>query len=500
MAIKAYQPGIIPVGHFDVLDTDLSSLKGGEVVVFDSILASLMDKAAPDIYSNDGMRSALRLATPLDQGPFFLANIEDRASATSPGFEVTTLYGRNQSFAQTFDASSKVSIFTHEGFYAVSSTVVDTATINTSTEVHSRLYVSADGQITTEPSGSGAIIGFFIDYRLGSILRSRKLQALEAFSEGDSVIIYKTNADGYLNLNFLSSYIGQRGTLGSTSDGTYGDGYVGLTGSTVIADALDQLNEIVFDLSQKQIGIPSDTSYDDGYISFNFNTTVADAVDQLNEVVFELAKKEIGIPTDGSYDDGYITFSYNTTIANALDSLNEVVAGLSAKKIGIPTDGTFSDGYFGLTFNTTTADAVDALNEEVKQATEMLFPPGHDGYLLTDRGGWVNYSPINLKSNRSALSLPITRVSSNYRISENDYTAIVTASAGPVALLLPTASTYNQGQIFVVKKIDLSGNTVTISVVGGGTIDGGTSVILSTPLSSYTLQSSGSEWFVISDY
>lgn len=301
MAIKPYQSGIFSIGHFDMVDTDLAQVKGGEVVVFDFVDSSLMDKAAPDVYSHDGMRTALRLATPLDQGPFFLADIQDNAAFVTPGYELTTLFGRNQSFGSTQDASSKIAIYSDEGFYSVSSTVVDTATINEATEMHSRLYTNSEGKLTTTPDGAGAIVGFFIDYRLGDILRSKKFQSPETFSEGDSVIIYKTNADGYLNLNFLSTLIGQEGTLGLPSDGVYSDGYVQLTTSTTVADAIDNLNEVVFELSKKEIGIPSDGTYLDGYFPFNFNTTVADAVDNLNEVVSEISA--IVFPTG---NDGYV--------------------------------------------------------------------------------------------------------------------------------------------------------------------------------------------------
>lgn len=497
MSIKPYQSSLISVGHFDVLDTDLSEIKGGEVLVFDRITASLLDEAAPDVYVDDnGDRTALRLATPLDVGPFYLANVEDRQSRATPGFELTTLFGQQASFGQVLDASSKVSIFSGEGFYAISSDVVDNSTVNESTVIHSRLYVNSEGKLTAQPSGAGAIVGFFLDYRLGDILRASKIRPAEVFAQGDSVIMYKTNADGYLNLNFLSTLIGQEGTLGLPSDGIYSDGYVALSQNTTVADAIDGINEIVFDLTLNHIGVPTDGTYADGYVPFEFYDTVADAVDALNEVTFELSKKEIGIPTDGTFTDGYVHFNYNTTVANAVDSLNEVVSGLAAKKIGIPSDLTYADGYFGFDYNTTTADAVDALNEKVKEINDRIFTDEQDGYIYTGHAGYTAFSPIELTSYSRGLALGITRVNDEYNVSLNDYTVLVEALSGMTTIRLPVPSIH-PGQIYVIKKIDATLNPVRVVVSNGFNIDGAIQYMLLNPYDAAAFQTDGAEWFSI---
>ena len=47
MALKLLQPGIQPLGQFDGLDSDVLTLKGGEVVTFVSVLlrSTRFDKA-----------------------------------------------------------------------------------------------------------------------------------------------------------------------------------------------------------------------------------------------------------------------------------------------------------------------------------------------------------------------------------------------------------------------------------------------------------------------
>ena len=85
--IKVYQSSILPLGQFDIKDSDLANISGGEVLVFDTAPVVAGEKAVPDIYQN-GNRSNLRLATKTDSGPFFLANM-DKVSGqyTTPGFE-----------------------------------------------------------------------------------------------------------------------------------------------------------------------------------------------------------------------------------------------------------------------------------------------------------------------------------------------------------------------------------------------------------------------------
>ena len=50
MALKLLQPGTQPLGQFDGLDTEVLTLKGGEVVRLTSKLLSENDKAAHDSF------------------------------------------------------------------------------------------------------------------------------------------------------------------------------------------------------------------------------------------------------------------------------------------------------------------------------------------------------------------------------------------------------------------------------------------------------------------
>lgn len=96
MALFLYQPGIQPLGDFDCLDTDQSSVLGGEVMVLDeaSRTVSTTEKAAYDVY--DGyIADAVSEGTPT--ATRVVARIADEASETYDVFYLsddgTTHYG-----------------------------------------------------------------------------------------------------------------------------------------------------------------------------------------------------------------------------------------------------------------------------------------------------------------------------------------------------------------------------------------------------------------------
>ncbi len=194
MTINTFQSGLTSAGHFDFLDADFSSIRGGEVVVFDSVHSDDADRTS-DVYNPDGYRTVLRLATGADDGPFFLTDASASSSFPAPGFELTSLFATSQSHSANLDSSGKVGIFGTQGFYSISSDVVDTNTIDASTLVNTKLYVDPIGHLTTVLSASEKQVGYFIEFRSGTVLRSssRPIQTIGAHRSGDTVIMYKSS-------------------------------------------------------------------------------------------------------------------------------------------------------------------------------------------------------------------------------------------------------------------------------------------------------------------
>lgn len=93
--------------------------------------------------------------------------------------------------------------------------------------------------------------------------------------------------------------------------------------------------------------------------------------------------------------------------------------------------------------------------------------------------------PTGLTGNTGAsgITYSLRSVNTGQTINITDNTVIVDASAGNVIIAMPAGSTCTSGQIFNIKKIDGSTNSVTVT----GAIDDGINFILSVKNQSVTL-------------
>lgn len=81
-------------------------------------------------------------------------------------------------------------------------------------------------------------------------------------------------------------------------------------------------------------------------------------------------------------------------------------------------------------------------------------------------------------------------------LTANHILVLVDASSGAVTITLPAAED-NEGTVYIFKKIDSSGNSVTIDGNGSETIDGEQSVVLNLQYQYVTVACDGDEWFII---
>jgi len=88
----------------------------------------------------------------------------------------------------------------------------------------------------------------------------------------------------------------------------------------------------------------------------------------------------------------------------------------------------------------------------------------------------------------------ITTVTANTTASISHYTILSDATSGNITITLPAASTC-AGRIYIVKKIDASGNSVTIDGDSAETIDGAATVSTTTQWVSFQIQSNGANWY-----
>jgi hypothetical protein len=96
-----------------------------------------------------------------------------------------------------------------------------------------------------------------------------------------------------------------------------------------------------------------------------------------------------------------------------------------------------------------------------------------------------------------SLAMSITTVNSNYTLTAADNTILVNTTAGAVTVTLPAPTNF-AGRIYTIKKIGTGGidNELTITPASG-TIDNGTSYVIYNDWTFVTMQTDGTNWYVI---
>lgn len=105
-------------------------------------------------------------------------------------------------------------------------------------------------------------------------------------------------------------------------------------------------------------------------------------------------------------------------------------------------------------------------------------------------------TPVSTLDNAGSFGLPSRTITATSGASSTDYTILCDATSGAINVPLPIASTVPR-RIYVIKKIDSSANLVTVVASGGNSIDGSPTFPMSTIWQSTTVQSNGTNWFII---
>lgn len=96
---------------------------------------------------------------------------------------------------------------------------------------------------------------------------------------------------------------------------------------------------------------------------------------------------------------------------------------------------------------------------------------------------------------RAALPAVVT-VSGDYQATAEDAVVLGNAVAGALSVTLPAAASM-RNRVVSVKKVDASGNAVTVRAGAGETIDGVASKAITVQWFSYALASNGAAWFIV---
>lgn len=97
-----------------------------------------------------------------------------------------------------------------------------------------------------------------------------------------------------------------------------------------------------------------------------------------------------------------------------------------------------------------------------------------------------------------SVSMAIRTVSANTTVNATDNTVLVNTTSAGLTITLPSASGIS-GRIYTIKKIGSGGidNELTISPAGSATIDGGSNYVIYNDYTFVTLQTDGTNWYII---
>lgn len=216
MALKILQAGIQPLGQFDALDSQVTSIKGGEVASFTYVSITGTDKHASDV--DDGYVSTANKTRPaatvtLTSGirPLFLTDDGTNGYGTLFGVVIggtvgQTSYGPASSIPSTAvlgphtaTGSGKWTLWDKPGLYAVTLDAVDTTAAtglvpsNATLAGGAALYATTAGLLTPNVGAAFevVVVGRFLEFSSnGSRVTSTldQVQALNSPTGSPSVI------------------------------------------------------------------------------------------------------------------------------------------------------------------------------------------------------------------------------------------------------------------------------------------------------------------------
>lgn len=118
------------------------------------------------------------------------------------------------------------------------------------------------------------------------------------------------------------------------------------------------------------------------------------------------------------------------------------------------------------------------------------------GFYVTDTKG---ARLAKLSPNIAGYPVSVTAVSGDHTIDPDDgllQMILVDASGAARTVTLPTAA-LGEGALYIIKKVDSSGNAVTVDGNGAETIDDATTYVIGSPYEAVQVTSDGTEWWAL---
>lgn len=212
-----------------------------------------------------------------------------------------------------------------------------------------------------------------------------------------------------------------------------------------------------------------------------------------------LSKEHFNDDTDNAANGGHKTVTIKAGTTSAGTAPLKFTSGpvMSTAEAGA-MEYTGDMLYFTITTGTTRKKV--ALYDDSSGATGDLYyrdssgvftrlPVGASGKTLGVSSGvpaWVDSSSGFTTSTKT----------SNYTITGTDVVIFADATGGNTTITLPAAASF-AGYRFFIKRIDSTGNTVSVARSGADTIDGQTTITITQQYTAIMVVSNGSAWYIL---
>ena len=212
---------------------------------------------------------------------------------------------------------------------------------------------------------------------------------------------------------------------------------------------------------------------------------------------------------------GFFGFTQNGFVINSLNiaqintvSLAKNSSSSSERHFGSVSTGAGGDynigaiSGLGLTRSIVSAYSFSAAhvfdNSSASAPIWVALDNGSEVARLADGGnlGVGVSSPVSKIDTSGSFGAGIVTKTSDYTADPTDHTLLGDATSGTLTFTLPSAAS-SVRRIYSFKKIDSSGNSVVIDGAGSETIDGATTLSLTTQYQKVVIQSDGTSWWVV---
>ena len=138
-------------------------------------------------------------------------------------------------------------------------------------------------------------------------------------------------------------------------------------------------------------------------------------------------------------------------------------------------------------------DSLIDFRVESQNSTHMVFVDGSE-----DKVGISTGTPHSGLQIDNSIAFAARAITQNHTVTAGDHTIFANATSTNITVTLPTAANI-MGRQYIIKRVDSSGNSVTIDPDGSETIEGASTMTL-VGQRSIVIQSDNSNWWIMAEY